>query len=1156
MAEKLRFYSSEADNLDSKAVETDSSVATPYNVKSDYLFKDAKTRELMIGKMPINPSVSIKLDPIFDGSSTTEYIIPAGYHDGSSRIYTEKLSDYTPGNANPEDVVSDKVFWVNGERRVGTLNVEMADQVATATENDLVEGVTAWVNKVKITGTIPKLPRRDKILLAGESYIVPYGLSPGTSVISSPPLEDQTQATAQEADIMFGQTAWVNGQKVTGSLKISDKILDIMADTDTAKNQVLSGKKFYSSVYNQVVSGTMPDHTGEATKTIPIGYQYSIPEGYYDGYSKITTQTLGDATQASATAEHIVANKTAWVNGVKITGSMPFIDPIETNIDSGITYKIPKGYHTGDGTIVVKSLDKQTIGTATEDTILFSKVAWVNGEKVVGTMPNNSDLDKGLVPGETFYIPEGYYSGTGSVWVKPLETFTPGDAVSGEIIKGKTAWVNGQKVTGTLGAVETEEIVLDAGVKYMIPAGVHDGTGSVEAETLENQTIANATSNDIVRAKTAWVNGQKITGTLELSGTAVPADVAAGSTFYNVDTNTKLIGTLSLSGTAKEEDVLEGVSFYNTNPKRKLTGSLKLTGTAKPENVLTGTSFYNTNAKTLVDGSMPNIGSVVVQLGVGKDYIIPMGYHDGTGVVKAPNFDVATEGTAEPADIYTGKTAWVNGVKITGSMTMNGTATPDKVLAGYTFYTDSPRRELTGTINPIQSQIINLRAGEEYIIPSGLHDGTGAVKTVNLSEQTVGTALKDDIMNAKTAWVNGVKVTGTMVNNGSISKTLLSGESYIIPKGYHSGEGIIIAESSGSQTVGDAVAEDLLLNKTAWVNGEKITGTMANNGSVSSILNAGESFSIPAGYHDGTGLIESKSLASQTISDATASNLLIDKTAWVNGEKITGTMANNGSVSSTLNAGESYTIPEGYHSGTGKINTATLASQTAADAIAEDIIINKTAWINGVKVTGTMVDNGSVSSTLNAGESFSIPAGYHDGTGSIEAKSLADQTIADAVADNLLIDKTAWVNGTKITGSMPDNGTISTTLSAGESYTIPSGYHSGSGVIETKSLSSQTQGDAKSEDILSAKTAWVNGVKVTGTITTSSLQSVRVNSGNEVTLPAGYYPDGITIYSLYTDRLDLTGTSAWYDEENQALNPEDSGYVDGSSLVVTAEILS
>ena len=110
MAEKLRFYSSEADNLDSKAVKTDSSVATPLNVKSNYLFKDANTRELMIGKMPFNPSVSIKLDPIFDGSSITEYIIPIGYHDGSSKIYTGKLSDYTQGNANPEDVASDKVF--------------------------------------------------------------------------------------------------------------------------------------------------------------------------------------------------------------------------------------------------------------------------------------------------------------------------------------------------------------------------------------------------------------------------------------------------------------------------------------------------------------------------------------------------------------------------------------------------------------------------------------------------------------------------------------------------------------------------------------------------------------------------------------------------------------------------------------------------------------------------------------------------------------------------------------------------------------------------------------------------------------------------------------------------------------------------------------
>ena len=963
MAEKLRFYSSEADNLDSKAVKTDSSVATPLNVKSDYLFKDANTRELMIGKMPFNPSVSIKLDPIFDGSSITEYIIPIGYHDGSSKIYTGKLSDYTQGNANPEDVASDKIFWVNGERRVGTLNVEMVDQTATATENDIVEGVTAWVNKTKITGKIPRLPRKDKLLIAGDTYTIPYGLSSGTSVISVAPLEEQTQATAKESDIIYGQSAWVNGEKVIGTLKISDEIADIMADTDTTKNQVLSGKKFYSSVYGQVVFGTMPDHTGEATKTIPIGYQYSIPEGYYDGYSKITTQTLEDATQASATAEHIVADKTAWVNGEKITGAMPYIDPIDMDLSPGSTYNIPKGYHTGNGSITVPSMDKLTIGTATEGTILFNKVAWVNGEKVIGAMPNNPDLDRGLVPGETFYIPEGYHSGTGSVWVKPLETFTPGDANENSILDGKTAWVNGQKITGSLSAVEAEEIVLDAGVKYTIPAGVHDGTGTVEAETLENQTIADAKSSDIIRAKTAWVNGQKITGTLELSGTAVPADVLSGSTFYNVDTNTKLTGTLSLSGTAKEEDVLEGVSFYNTNAKRKLTGSLKLSGTAKPENVLTGTSFYNTDAKTLVDGSMPNIGSVSVQLEVGKDYIIPMGYHNGTGVVRSPNFDIATEGSAEPADIYDGKTAWVNGVKITGSMTLSGDATPDKVLEGYTFYSDNPRRKLTGTISTVPSNTIKLYAGSEYTIPSGLHNGTGTVYAALLDEQTVGTAKANDILSSKTAWVNGIKITGSMTDNGSILRTLNTGESYHIPEGYHSGRGIIFSQNLESQTAADAVAEDLLINKTAWVNGEIITGSMTDNGAVSIVLNAGES------------------------------------------------------------------------------------------------------------------------------------------------------------------------------------------------YTVPSGFHNGEGIISSQNLESQTAADATAEDVLSPKTAWVNGEKITGTIPTSSLDIVRINSGNDVTLPAGYYPNGITIYSLYTDRLDLTGTNAWYEEDTQSLYTEDSGYVDGDALVVTAEIL-
>ena len=51
---------------------------------------------------------------------------------------------------------------------------------------------------------------------------------------------------------------------------------------------------------------------------------------------------------------------------------------------------------------------------------------------------------------------------------------------------------------------------------------------------------------------------------------------------------------------------------------------------------------------------------------------------------------------------------------------------------------------------------------------------------------------------------------------------------------------------------------------------------------------------------------------------------------------------------------------------------------------------------------------------------------------------------ASATADKILTGYSAWVNGTLINGSMANNGAITKTLNAGESYTIPVGFHNGS----------------------------------------------------------------------------------------------------------------
>ena len=180
------------------------------------------------------------------------------------------------------------------------------------------------------------------------------------------------------------------------------------------------------------------------------------------------------------------------------------------------------------------------------------------------------------------------------------------------------------------------------------------------------------------------------------------------------------------------------------------------------------------------------------------------------------------------------------------------------------------------------------------------------------------------------------------------------------------------------------------LNKTSLANGYSIKVAIPSN-STGAVSITVDSVTVPVEKPNGNAVTNFKQngvysltyynsvfiLASGGVDDVSfsASDLLTGKSANdSNGEKVTGTMLNNGAKTASLNCGGSYTIPKGYHNGSGKVTANSLSSQTSANATSKDIIKGKTAWVNGSKITGTAsrtatgtIEDTTLQTTVNLG---------------------------------------------------------------------------------------------------------------------------------------------------------------------------------------------
>ena len=145
----------------------------------------------------------------------------------------------------------------------------------------------------------------------------------------------------------------------------------------------------------------------------------------------------------------------------------------------------------------------------------------------------------------------------------------------------------------------------------------------------------NATQN--TGAVTINVNGLGARPIKKPNGNDIAAGNLKANSVYTVrynGTNFILQGEGGEYGNVTPGDVIKGVTFGTEEGLK--TGTLELTGDAVTADVLSGKTFYSTNPKSKLTGSMTNRGAVTHTITTqGGSYTIPAGYHNGSGKVIA-----------------------------------------------------------------------------------------------------------------------------------------------------------------------------------------------------------------------------------------------------------------------------------------------------------------------------------------------------------------------------------------------------------------------------------------------------------------------------------------------------------------------------------------
>lgn len=219
------------------------------------------------------------------------------------------------------------------------------------------------------------------------------------------------------------------------------------------------------------------------------------------------------------------------------------------------------------------------------------------------------------------------------------------------------------------------------------------------------------------------------------------------------------------------------------------------------------------------------------------------------------------------------------------------------------------------------------------------------------------------------------------------------------------------------------------------------------------------------------------------ISSGTAGTITVSGSAYVSQSTIgTATTATH-TATATVGYGQEVAINAGYHHQTryikngvsgGTLNSPSFSS-TSSGSESLSVQITAKSRVQTAGYLATNAQSGAATLTMASGIfNRRVTTTLTQGSGnnlSTIAKTVYDiptswvdtswvggtDNYYPAGAGDMLVNRTAWVNGAQIKGEMPYQGAVTpSALNAGGSYTIPAGYHNGTGKVTVKALDVMT----------------------------------------------------------------------------------------------------